>query len=112
MIEIRMRPGAYVVRRVAVHHVPAWAAPIRLRRQAWHMTVPPPPVPCVYWPFLLLHVMSQLLPLLSEMLPALLLRCPRSNDGWSVCVVYCLDSHFVTDVAKFMAGALQVGLMR
>lgn len=29
------------------------------------------------------------------------------NDGWSVCVVYCLDSHFVTDVAKFMAGALQ-----
>ncbi|EFJ47752.1 hypothetical protein VOLCADRAFT_81366 [Volvox carteri f. nagariensis] len=29
------------------------------------------------------------------------------NDGWSVCVVYCLDAHFVTDVAKFMAGALQ-----
>ncbi|KAG2500420.1 hypothetical protein HYH03_001989 [Edaphochlamys debaryana] len=29
------------------------------------------------------------------------------QDGWSVCVVYCLDSHFVTDVAKYMAGALQ-----
>ncbi|GFR41654.1 hypothetical protein Agub_g2396 [Astrephomene gubernaculifera] len=29
------------------------------------------------------------------------------SDGWSVCVVYCLDAHFITDVAKFMAGALQ-----
>ncbi|GLC42341.1 hypothetical protein PLESTB_000657600 [Pleodorina starrii] len=29
------------------------------------------------------------------------------NDGWSVCVVYCLDAHFVTDVSKFIAGALQ-----
>lgn len=46
------------------------------------------------------------------MLPSLSLRFLRSNDGWSVCVVYCLDSHFVTDVAKFMAGALQVGLKR
>jgi Conserved hypothetical ATP binding protein len=25
-----------------------------------------------------------------------------------VCVVYCLDSQFVTDVAKFVAGSLQV----
>ncbi|KAJ9513782.1 hypothetical protein QJQ45_015526 [Haematococcus lacustris] len=29
------------------------------------------------------------------------------NDGWSVCAVYCLDAHFVTDVSKFIAGALQ-----
>ncbi|PNW83992.1 hypothetical protein CHLRE_04g212650v5 [Chlamydomonas reinhardtii] len=29
------------------------------------------------------------------------------NDGWNVCVVYCLDAHFITDIAKFMAGALQ-----
>eukprot|EP00983_Pelagomonas_calceolata_P093635 1157797-Pelagomonas_calceolata.AAC.2 len=29
------------------------------------------------------------------------------KDGWSVCVVYCLDAHFITDVAKFIAGAMQ-----
>lgn len=30
------------------------------------------------------------------------------QDGWSVCVVYCLDSHFMTEPTKFIAGALQV----
>jgi len=30
------------------------------------------------------------------------------NNGWQVCVVYCLDSQFVTDAAKFIAGCLQV----
>lgn len=42
--------------------------------------------------------------------PAAPPRLPRSyrNDGWNVCVVYCLDAHFITDIAKFMAGALQV----
>jgi len=29
------------------------------------------------------------------------------RDGWSVCVVYCLDCHFITDAAKFISGALQ-----
>lgn len=29
------------------------------------------------------------------------------RDGWSVCCIYCLDAHFITDVAKFVAGALQ-----
>ncbi|GIL85989.1 hypothetical protein Vretimale_9027 [Volvox reticuliferus] len=29
------------------------------------------------------------------------------NGGWSICVVYCLDAHFITDVSKFLAGALQ-----
>ncbi|KAF5826743.1 GPN-loop GTPase [Dunaliella salina] len=29
------------------------------------------------------------------------------QDGWSVCVVYCLDAHFITDVSKFIAGAMQ-----
>jgi len=27
--------------------------------------------------------------------------------GWMVCVVYCLDSHFVTDATKYTAGVLQ-----
>lgn len=31
----------------------------------------------------------------------------RLQDGWSVCVVYCLDAHFITDVTKFIAGAMQ-----
>jgi hypothetical protein len=29
-------------------------------------------------------------------------------DGWSVCVVYCLDCHFVTEAPKYIAGAMQV----
>ncbi|MEW5301447.1 MAG: hypothetical protein WDW38_001181 [Sanguina aurantia] len=29
------------------------------------------------------------------------------SDGWSVCVVYCLDCHFVSDVSKFIAGSMQ-----
>ena len=29
------------------------------------------------------------------------------NRGWMVCVVYCLDSHFVTDATKYIAGVLQ-----
>lgn len=33
------------------------------------------------------------------------------NDGWSVVVVFCLDCHFATDAAKFIAGALQVGCL-
>jgi hypothetical protein len=31
-----------------------------------------------------------------------------AQDGWSVCVVYCLDAHFITDVPKFIAGSMQV----
>lgn len=27
--------------------------------------------------------------------------------GWQVCVVYCLDSHFVLDAPKYIAGVLQ-----
>jgi GPN-loop GTPase len=29
------------------------------------------------------------------------------NAGWNVCAVYCLDSHFVTDSSKFIAGCFQ-----
>lgn len=29
------------------------------------------------------------------------------NDGWNVCAVFCLDSHFITDSAKFIAGCFQ-----
>mmetsp|Transcript_34223 Transcript_34223/g.61727 ORF Transcript_34223/g.61727 Transcript_34223/m.61727 type:complete len:281 (-) Transcript_34223:173-1015(-) len=29
------------------------------------------------------------------------------RDGWTLCVVHCLDAHFVTDASKFIAGALQ-----
>jgi hypothetical protein len=29
------------------------------------------------------------------------------REGWSPLVVYCLDSHFMTDAAKFIAGSLQ-----
>eukprot|EP00798_Chlamydomonas_sp_ICE-L_P009786 gene9787-7670_t len=29
------------------------------------------------------------------------------RDGWSVCAVYCIDCHFITDVTKFIAGSLQ-----
>jgi GPN-loop GTPase len=29
------------------------------------------------------------------------------NDGWNVCAIFCLDSHFVTDSAKFIAGCFQ-----
>mmetsp|Transcript_26426 Transcript_26426/g.57647 ORF Transcript_26426/g.57647 Transcript_26426/m.57647 type:complete len:277 (+) Transcript_26426:143-973(+) len=29
------------------------------------------------------------------------------RDGWSLCVVYCLDSHFITDAAKFISGSMQ-----
>lgn len=29
------------------------------------------------------------------------------NDGWNVCAVYCLDSHFITDSSKFIAGCFQ-----
>lgn len=29
------------------------------------------------------------------------------RDGWSVCVVYCLDCHFITDASKFISGAMQ-----
>jgi GPN-loop GTPase len=32
------------------------------------------------------------------------------NDGWAVCVVYCLDCHFITDASKFIAGCMQVRL--
>lgn len=28
-------------------------------------------------------------------------------QGWAVCAVYCLDSQFVSDVPKFVAGSLQ-----
>lgn len=28
-------------------------------------------------------------------------------QGWAVCVVYCLDSQFVSEVSKFVAGSLQ-----
>lgn len=37
------------------------------------------------------------------------LACCR-NDGWSVCVVYCLDAHFITDAAKYISGAVQVSI--
>lgn len=30
------------------------------------------------------------------------------NEGWSICVVYCLDVHFITETSKFIAGAMQV----
>ncbi len=42
--------------------------------------------------------------------PAAAHACARAQDGWSVCVVYCLDAHFITDVAKYIAGAMQVGV--
>jgi hypothetical protein len=29
-------------------------------------------------------------------------------DGWSVCAVYCLDCHFITEAPKYIAGAMQV----
>lgn len=29
------------------------------------------------------------------------------NGGWNVCAVYCLDSHFITDSSKFIAGCFQ-----
>ena len=29
------------------------------------------------------------------------------SGGWNVCAVYCLDSHFVTDSSKFIAGCFQ-----
>ena len=29
------------------------------------------------------------------------------NDGWTVCAVFCLDSHFISDSAKFIAGCFQ-----
>lgn len=29
------------------------------------------------------------------------------NDGWNICAVYCLDSHFITDSSKFIAGCFQ-----
>ncbi|KAK9814787.1 hypothetical protein WJX72_011474 [[Myrmecia] bisecta] len=29
------------------------------------------------------------------------------RQGWNMCAVYCLDSQFVTEVPKFVAGALQ-----
>lgn len=29
------------------------------------------------------------------------------QDGWNVCAVFCLDSHFITDSAKFIAGCFQ-----
>jgi len=29
------------------------------------------------------------------------------SDGWNICAVYCLDSHFITDSAKFIAGCFQ-----
>ena len=28
-------------------------------------------------------------------------------DGWSVAAVFCLDCHFVSDAAKYIAGAMQ-----
>lgn len=33
------------------------------------------------------------------------------NDGWSICVVYCLDVAFVGELPKYIAGSLQVILM-
>lgn len=30
------------------------------------------------------------------------------RNGWCVCVVYLLDSQFVTDIAKYISGAMQV----
>lgn len=29
------------------------------------------------------------------------------NDGWRVCAVYCLDSQFISEAPKFIAGSLQ-----
>ncbi|GAX83076.1 hypothetical protein CEUSTIGMA_g10502.t1 [Chlamydomonas eustigma] len=29
------------------------------------------------------------------------------QDGWAVCVVYCLDCHFMTDASKFISGSMQ-----
>eukprot|EP01024_Parvocaulis_polyphysoides_P072646 TRINITY_DN9234_c0_g1_i1.p3 TRINITY_DN9234_c0_g1~~TRINITY_DN9234_c0_g1_i1.p3 ORF type:complete len:161 (-),score=23.93 TRINITY_DN9234_c0_g1_i1:118-600(-) len=29
------------------------------------------------------------------------------RDGWTVCAVYCLDCHFMTDSSKFIAGCFQ-----
>jgi hypothetical protein len=29
------------------------------------------------------------------------------NDGWNICAVFCLDSHFITDSAKFISGCFQ-----
>lgn len=29
------------------------------------------------------------------------------SGGWNVCAVYCLDSHFITDSSKFIAGCFQ-----
>ncbi|CAD7702944.1 unnamed protein product [Ostreobium quekettii] len=29
------------------------------------------------------------------------------NDGWQVCAVHCLDSHFMTDITKYVAGCFQ-----
>ena len=29
------------------------------------------------------------------------------NDGWNVCAVFCLDCHFISDSAKFIAGCFQ-----
>jgi GPN-loop GTPase len=29
------------------------------------------------------------------------------SDGWNVCAVFCLDSHFITDSTKFIAGCFQ-----
>jgi GPN-loop GTPase len=29
------------------------------------------------------------------------------NDGWNVCAIFCMDSHFITDSAKFIAGCFQ-----
>ncbi|KAI8468028.1 MAG: GPN-loop GTPase [Monoraphidium minutum] len=29
------------------------------------------------------------------------------SDGWTVCAVYCLDCHFITEAPKYIAGAMQ-----
>eukprot|EP01025_Chloroclados_australasicus_P039876 TRINITY_DN41513_c0_g1_i1.p1 TRINITY_DN41513_c0_g1~~TRINITY_DN41513_c0_g1_i1.p1 ORF type:complete len:280 (-),score=42.93 TRINITY_DN41513_c0_g1_i1:303-1142(-) len=29
------------------------------------------------------------------------------RDGWTVCAVYCMDCHFMTDASKFIAGCFQ-----
>lgn len=34
------------------------------------------------------------------------------SDGWTVCAVYCLDCHFITEAPKYIAGAMQVTSMR
>ena len=33
------------------------------------------------------------------------------NDGWTVCAIYCLDCHFLTDAAKYIAGCMQASTM-